>query len=337
MRLPCPRFAARDSPGVRMVELEDMQLFVCAVARGSLSAAGRELGFSPAVASKRMTRLEAALGVRLLERSSRRLTLTAEGATYHERCVAILADVREAELAVTAGQAEARGLLHVSAPVDLGRQWVGPAAADFAAAHPELRVRVSLSDRVVDLLDAGVDVAVRIGALGDSRLVARRLARSRRVVCGAPAYLARRGWPRALADLDAHACIVLQRPGMRALSWTFRTEEGLHTVRPAGRLVADSGDLVRDWAVAGHGLAFKSIWDVAADIDAGRLVPLLTDLPSPASAVNVLYPSRRFQPARARLFIDFLAERFAAHEAAVLAAATPRAAPQAAPRRARPV
>ncbi|WP_437293198.1 LysR family transcriptional regulator [Sorangium sp. So ce426] len=314
-----------------MVELEDMQLFVCAVASGSLSAAGRELGFSPAVASKRMTRLEAALGVRLLQRSSRRLTLTGEGATYHERCMAILADVSEAELAVTAGKAEARGVLRVSAPVDLGRQWVGPAAADFAAAHPRLSVRVSLSDRVVDLFEAGVDVAVRIGALADSRLVSRRLARSRRVVCGAPAYLSRRGRPRTIADLADHECIVLQRPGMRALSWTFRTEQGLHTVRPSGRLVADSGDLVRDWAVAGHGLAFKSIWDVAADIDAGRLVPLLTDLPAPGSAVNVIYPSRRFLPARARLFVDFLQQRFAAHEAAVLAASTPRAEPPSSP------
>lgn len=319
-----------------MVEFEDMRLFVCAVARGSLSAAGRELGFSPAVASKRMTRLETALGVRLLQRSSRRLTLTGEGATYHERCVAILADVSEAELAVSAGQAEARGTLHVSAPVDLGRQWVGPAAADFAALHPQLGVRVSLSDRVVDLFEAGVDVAVRIGALADARLVARRLARSRRVLCGAPAYLARRGHPRTPADLDGHACIVLQRPGMRPLSWTFRTEQGLHTVRPAGRLVADSGDLVRDWALAGHGLAFKSIWDVAADIEAGRLVPLLTDLPAPSSAVNVLYPSRRFLPARARLFVDFLQQRFAAHEAAVLAAAAPRGSGEALPRVQRP-
>ncbi|AUX45031.1 LysR family transcriptional regulator [Sorangium cellulosum] len=307
-----------------MVELEDMRLFVCAVGSGSLSAAGRELGFSPAVASKRLSRLEAALGVRLLQRSSRRLALTGEGATYYERCAAILADVDEAALAVSAGQAEARGRLHVSAPVDLGRQWIGPAAADFAAAHPELAVRVSLSDRLVDLFEAGVDVAVRLGALDDSRLVSRRLAGNRRVVCAAPAYLERRGSPRTLAELADHTCIVLERPGMRPLSWTFRTERGLEAVRVGGRLAADSGDLVRDWALAGHGLAFKSIWDVAADLAAGRLVPLLTDLPAPASAVHAITPSRRFVPARVRLFVDFLQRRFAAHEPAVLAAAAPR-------------
>lgn len=318
-----------------MVELEDMRLFVRAIGSGSLSAAGRELGFSPAVASKRLTRLEMALGVRLLQRSSRRLTLTNEGSTYHERCAAILADVEEAELAIAAGQAEARGLLHVSAPVDLGRQWVGPAAADFAAAHPQLSVRVSLSDRVVDLFEAGIDVAVRIGVLDDSRLVSRRLARNRRVICAAPAYLERRGTPRALADLAEHACIVLQRPGMRALAWTFRTEQGPHTVRISSRLVADSGDLVRDWAISGHGLAYKSVWDVAGDIAAGRLVPLLTELPTPDSDVHLIYPSRRFLPAKTRLFVDFLQQRFAAHEAAVMDAATPRSAPPSRPRRRR--
>jgi DNA-binding transcriptional LysR family regulator len=315
------------------VELEDLRLFVRAVESGSLSAAGRALGFSPAVASKRLTRLETALGVRLLQRSSRRLALTSEGAAYHERCVAILADVDEAALAVAAGQAEVRGLLHVSAPVDLGRQWVGPAAADFAAAHPQLRVHVSLSDRVVDLLEAGVDAAVRIGGLSDSRLVSRRLVRNRRVVCAAPAYLARRGAPRTLADLADHECIVLQRPGMRALCWTFLTEEGPTDVRVGGRLVADSGDLVRDWAVSGHGLAFKSIWDVAGDIAAGRLEPLLADQSTPSSDIHVIYPSRRFLPARTRLFVEFLQQRLAAHEPAVLAAASPRQAPLREPRR----
>jgi DNA-binding transcriptional LysR family regulator len=310
-----------------MVELQDMQLFVRSIASGSLSAAGRALGFSPAVASKRMTRLETALGVRLLQRSSRRLALTAEGTMYYERCTAILADVDEAELAVAAGQAEARGRLHVSAPVDLGRQWVGPAAADFAAAHPQLSVRVSLSDRVIDLFEAGVDVAVRIGALDDSRLVSRRLAQNRRVICAAPAYLERRGRPRTLADLAEHDCIVLQRPGMPALAWVFRAPEGRHTLRVGGRLVADTGDLVRDWAVGGHGLAFKSMWDVAGDIAAGRLVPLLADVPTPSSDVHLIYPSRRFLPAKTRLFMELLQQRFATHEALVLAAATPSGKP----------
>lgn len=306
-----------------MVELEDMQLLVRAIASGSLSAAGRELGFSPAVASKRLSRLESTLGVRLVQRTSRRLALTDQGAVYYERCAAILGDVEEAERAVVAGQAEVRGVLHVASPVDLGRQWIGPAGAAFAAAHPQLSVRVSLSDRVIDLFEDNVDVAVRIGALDDSRLVSRRLARNRRVVCAAPSYLSRHGTPRRLADLADHQCIVLQRPGMRALPWTFHLDGRAHTVQVSGKLVADSGDLVRDWAVSGQGLAFKSIWDIAGDVAAGRLLPLLTDQPLPASDVHVLYPSRRFLPAKTRLFVEFLRQRFAEYEKSVLAAATP--------------
>jgi DNA-binding transcriptional LysR family regulator len=301
-----------------MAEIEDMRLLVRAIATGSLSAAGRELGFSPAVASKRLTRLEGDLGARLVQRSSRHLRLTEEGAIYHERCISILAEIDEAERAVVASRTQIAGMLHVSAPVDLGRQWVAPAAAAFAAKHAQLELRVTLSDGIVDLLEAGVDVAVRIGTLDDSRLVSRRLARNCRVVCAAPAYLAIRGWPRALSELKKHTCIVLQRPGMRPLPWTFRTKLGARTLRTDGRLIAGSGDLVRDWALAGHGLAFKSIWDVAADIAANRLVPLFADQPSTEADIHVVYPTRHFLPARMRAFIDSLDEQFSTNEKRIL-------------------
>jgi DNA-binding transcriptional LysR family regulator len=302
-----------------MAEIEDMRLLVRAIATGSLSAAGRELGVSPAVASKRLTRLENDLGARLAQRSSRHLHLTEEGAIYHERCIAILADIDEAERAVVASRTQIEGMLHVSAPVDLGRQWVAPAAAAFAAQHAQMQLRMSLSDGLVDLLETGVDVAVRIGTLDDSRLVSRRLARNRRVVCAAPAYLAKHGWPRTLADLKVHTCIVLQRPGMRPLPWTFRTKAGARTLRTDGRLTAGSGDLARDWALAGHGLAFKSIWDVAADIATNRLVPLFADQPSIEADIHVVYPTRHFLPARMRAFIDSLDEKFSANEKRILA------------------
>ena len=302
-----------------MAEIEDMRLLVRAIATGSLSAAGRELGVSPAVASKRLTRLECDLGARLVQRSSRHLHLTEEGAIYHERCIAILAEIDEAERAVVASRTQIAGMLHVSAPVDLGRQWVAPAAAAFAVQHAQLQLRMSLSDGLVDLLEASVDVAVRIGTLDDSRLVSRRLARNCRVVCAAPAYLANRGSPRVLSDLKKHTCIVLQRPGMRPLQWTFRTRAGARTLRADGRLIAGSGDLVRDWAVAGHGLAFKSIWDVAADIVANRLVPLFADQPSKEADIHVVYPARHFLPARIRAFIDCLDEQFSANEKRILA------------------
>ena len=302
-----------------MAEIDDMRLLVRAIATGSLSAAGRGLGVSPAVASKRLTRLEKDLGARLVQRSSRHLHLTEEGAIYHGRCIAILAEIDEAERAVVASRTQIAGTLHVSAPVDLGRQWVAPAAAAFAAQHAQLQLRVSLSDGLVDLLEAGVDVAVRIGTLDDSRLVSRRLARNCRVVCAAPAYLEDHGWPRALADLKKHTCIVLQRPRMRPLPWTFRTKAGARTLRTDARLIAGSGDLVRDWALAGHGLAFKSIWDVAADIAANRLVPLFADQPSTEADIHVVYPARHFLPARMRAFIDCLGKQFSANEKRILA------------------
>ncbi|WKB55693.1 LysR family transcriptional regulator [Eleftheria terrae] len=199
-----------------------MKLFVHAVQAGSLSAAGRVLGCSPVVASKRLSRLEGDLGVRLVQRSSRRLALTEEGALYFERCQRILAEVEEAEAAVGQGRQAARGLSRVSSPVALGRRWIGPALAALAAAHPGLTVQLSLSDAVVDLLDGGFDCAARIGGAEDSRLVARRLADNRRVICAAPAYLARRGLPATPAELAQHDCIVLNRSGGMPAEWTLR-------------------------------------------------------------------------------------------------------------------
>ncbi len=301
-----------------MVDLDAMRLFVRAVADGSLSAAGRELDLSPAAASKRLTRLEQALGVRLLQRSSRRLTLTDEVAAYYERCVAILADLDEAHASLGAGQMEARGLLHVAAPADLGRQWIAPLAAEFAAMHPRLRLRISVSDATLDLFEHGVDVAVRSGVLGDSRLVSRRLALNHRVVCAAPSYLGKHGRPASVDQLAGHACLMLHRPGRGLLPWTLQTAEGPKPLRLESTITADSGDLLRQLAVAGHGLTFKSAWDIAEDVRAGRLVPLLAEIATPEANIHAIYSSRRFLPARIRLFVDFLHERLQRHEADVL-------------------
>ena len=313
-----PNEASIFSPELKMVDLDAMQLFVRAVADGSLSAAGRELGLSPAAASKRLTRLEQALGVRLLQRSSRRLTLTDEGAAYSERCVAILADLDEAHASLGAGQMDARGLLHVAAPADLGRQWIAPLAAEFAAQHPRLRLRISVSDATLDLFEHGVDVAIRSGALADSRLVSRRLALNHRVVCAAPGYLAKHGRPAHADDLAGHACLMLHRPGRGILPWTLQAPEGPQALRIEAAVTCDSGDLLRQLAVDGHGLTFKSAWDIAADVRAGRLVPLLADIATPDANIHAIYPSRRFLPARIRLFVDFLHERLQQHEADVL-------------------
>lgn len=301
-----------------MVELEDMRLFVRAVSSGSLSAAGRELNLSPAVASKRLSRLEQALGVRLLQRSSRRLALTGEGNCYYERCIGILADLDDANAAVKLGQMEVRGALHVSTALDLGRQYVGPLAAKFSALHPELRVRISASDATLDLFEHGVDVAVRSGAMADSRLISRRVALNYRVVCAAPSYLERHGRPKDTADLARHACLMLHRPGRGILPWMLQTPEGPRPLRLDASLTTDSGDLMRELAIAGHGLAFKSIWDIATDVRAGRLLPVLTDCAIQEAHIYAIYPSRDYLPARIRLFVDYLQSHMQEQEAAVL-------------------
>jgi DNA-binding transcriptional LysR family regulator len=301
-----------------MVDLEDMRLFVRAVADGSLSAAGRELGHSPAVASKRLTRLEKVLGVRLLQRSSRQLTLTDEGASYYERCVNILADLDEANFAVGAGQLEARGTLHVSAPADLGRQWIGPLAAAFASHHPKLRLRLSISDATVDMFEQSVDVAIRSGALADSRLISRLLARNQRVICAAPSYLAAHGRPTDADDLVNHACLVLHRPGRGLLPWTLQTADGPRPLRIEAAITCDNGDLLRELAVAGYGLTFKSTWDIANDIREGRLVPVLAEVATPDANIHAIYPSRSYLPAKIRLFVDYLQQELSRHEASVM-------------------
>ncbi|WP_243042636.1 LysR family transcriptional regulator [Dyella sedimenti] len=301
-----------------MVDFEDMRLFVRAVTEGSLSAAGRELGLSPAAASKRLNRLEQALGVRLLQRSSRRLALTEEGTIYFERCQAIIADVDDANSAVSLRQLEVGGQLHVSASVDMGRQYIGPIAADFAAQHPQLRLRLTNSDAMLDLFEHGVDVAVRGGTMADSRLVSRLLANNFRVLCAAPSYLERHGRPAGIDDLARHSCLMLHRPGHGILPWIAQTPDGPRPLRVEPSITCDNGDLMRALAVAGHGLAFKAAWDIAEDVRAGRLVPLLGDVILPDAHIYAIYPSRCYLPARIRLFVDHLQHELQMRERDVL-------------------
>jgi len=295
-----------------MVELADMKLFVQALACGSLSAAGRELGVSPAVASKRLARIEAHLGSRLLQRSSRRLALTEEGALYLERCRQILADVEEAENVVASGKRDVKGTLHISCPVALGRRWIGPALAAFAAEWPELRVRLSLSDVVVDLLESGFDCAIRIGGAQDSRLVARKLADNRRIICASANYLAQQGVPATPEDLQNHYAIALSSQLGESMEWRLTHTANLQTLvaRVPVRMATDNGEQAHDWALAGMGLIRRSIWDLKVNLERGELQQVLPEWESEESPIRVVFPSRQFLPARTRLFIDFLVDFF---------------------------
>lgn len=306
------------------VELPDLELFVLAVGAGSLSAAGRTLKISPAVASKRLARLERSLGVRLVQRSSRRLSLTEEGGAYYERVAPLLTQLEEAGSVAAGESAQVQGTLRITATHAFGRRWLGPMVADFCRAHPQLGVHLHLSDEVEDLLGGGYDLAVRIGQPRDSACVARRIAGNRLLLVASPAYLKKHGTPRTPADLAGHRCIALLRAGRASATWHFRTPQGplLHTV--SGALASDSGELVYDWARRGEGITRKAIWDVADDLIAGRLLPVLDDCIDHPADIHAVYPSKRFVPLRVRRFIEHAEARLAQAEPGVLASARPR-------------
>ena len=295
-----------------MDRLKALQTLVAVAARGSLSAAARAAGVAPAVIGRRIDALEERLGVKLLLRSTRRLSLTNEGAAFVEDCQRILADLAAAEAAVCAGGLSASGHLRVTAPAGFGRRHVAPLVADFRAAHPALRLSLNLSDRVVDLLAEGYDCAVRVGDLPDSSLVSIRLADNRRLCVAAPAYLRRRGTPHHPRELARHDCLMLSSDASQTRGWAFAEEGRVSHLRPSGPLDCSDGQVLRDWCLAGLGIAWRSTWEVQADIAAGRLVPVLQAYAAPPNGIYAIVPhATRQLPLRVRLWVDFLRQRYA--------------------------
>jgi DNA-binding transcriptional LysR family regulator len=289
--------------------LTDLRIFTRIVSTGSLSQAGRELNLSLAVVSKRLAALEDRLGVRLINRTTRRLNATQEGTEFFERCQRILLDLEEAEAAVTTGRESPKGLLRLTAAVGFGRRRLAPAIVGFAERHPDILIDLDLTDRTVDLVDSGIDIAIRTGALRDSSLIARKLVGNYRVVVASPDYLARHGVPATPADLAHHACVNFSALGD---IWTFIGPNGPFQVKIEARLRTNDGEVGHEWALAGAGLVMKSIWDVGDDIKAGRLVRVLADWPSPAAAIHALYPTSRHLSAKVRSFVDYVGEHLRA-------------------------
>ena len=289
--------------------LEEMTVFARTVAATSLSAAARELGVSTAAVSRKLAALEARLGVRLLNRTTRRIALTDEGARYHEACVRILAEIEEAEAEAAARRVEPQGILKVALPASFGHKHIAPLIPDFARRFPGVQLALSLSDRTVNVIDEGFDLAVRIAELQDSSLAARKLAPNRRVVCASPAYLARHGIPELPTGLASHNCLTITEFHM---TWDYRDPEGNPgSTRVSGRYACDNWEVLRDWAVAGLGIALKSTWDVQRDLADGSLVPLFPGFTFGSDVgIYAVYPHRRYLPAKTRVFIDFLAESF---------------------------
>ncbi|WP_175871117.1 LysR family transcriptional regulator [Burkholderia sp. BCC0397] len=289
------------------LDLLDVALFVRAALLANVTAAGREFGVSAAVASARIAQLERQLGARLLHRTTRRISLTQDGEVFMARADALLAAADAARASVGHGRSEPYGRLKVSMSSSFGRQHVAPVIPVFLRRYPSVSLDLRLSDEIVDLVDDGYDVAIRLGALKDSTLVARKLATNRRVLCCSPAYLAERGTPRHPADLTQHECVILgdQR------DWSFATPQGPLTVRVGGRLVASNGEAIREALVDGFGIAIKSTWDVGPLLASGTLVTVLDDYPfADDVAIWAVYPSRAHVPLKTLAFIAFLAEHF---------------------------
>ncbi len=299
-----------------MDRLKQMETFVAVATRGSLTAAARAEGVAAAIIGRRLDALEERLGVKLLLRTTRRLTLTHEGSAFLEDCQRLLAEVANAEASVSAGGVKASGHLRVTAPAGFGRRHVAPLVPRFRELHPEVMVSLNLSDRVIDLAGEHFDCAVRVGDLPDSSLVSMRLGDNRRRCVATPAYLRLHGVPRHPSDLARFDCLTLSSDASQTRGWAFRIPrqdgEGTELIhlKPSGPLDCTDGQVLHDWCLAGLGIAWRSTWEVEAEIDAGLLAPVLDDYAAPPNGIYAVFPERRHLPLRVRLWLDFLKAQY---------------------------
>jgi LysR family transcriptional activator of dmlA len=295
---------------VKSEPTSDMQFFVLVARHGSLAAAARAMDLTPPAATKRLAALESRLGARLLNRTTRSVSLTSEGETYLAYATRILAQIEEMEEEVTQGRTTPRGLLRVNATLGFGRTTIAPLVSSFAVRYPEVEVQMEVTDRPIDLVESGFDLAIRFGALPDKRLNARRIMSNRRYLAASPAYLERHGTPASLVDLARHRCIIHRQNDDAYGIWRFQHHDHSEVVKVHGALSSNDGDIVLGWALDGHGILIRSEWDLARYLDSGRLKIVLPEFTLPAADLFVYYPSQRNQTVRARAFIDFLAEHF---------------------------
>ncbi|CAG2154713.1 HTH-type transcriptional regulator DmlR [Cupriavidus yeoncheonensis] len=294
-----------------MDAFSDLAFFVLLVKRGSLAGAAQQMGVTPSAASKRLAALETRLGVRLLHRTTRRLSVTQEGEAYLAQGGRILAELEELEQGLAGSRVAPRGLLRVNATLGFGRRHLAPAVAAFLRAYPQVEVQLELSDRALNLAEQGFDVGVRLGGLPDARLSARRLAGNRRLLCASPHYLSAHGAPASPRELAQHRCIVIRESDETYGTWQLYAGTRQETVKVRGPATTNDGETAVGWALEGLGILLRSEWDVAPLLRTGRLQPVLPDWSAAPADIFAVYLSRDHLSARVRAFIDFLAERFA--------------------------
>lgn len=310
-----------------MDRFQALLAFSKVVETGSFAGAAERLDSSVSAISRRVADLEAHLGARLLNRTTRRLSLTESGQAFHQRCVQLLADLQEAEEEVTASAIVPRGTIRLTAPISFGIRHLASVLAEFQERHAQLRLDVLLSDRAIDLVDEGIDLAVRIGDIGSQALIGRRLGVADVVCCAAPSYLARRPAPRTPEDLRSHRCLTYAYSTAGNV-WRFiDAKRTMHEISVDGPAHANNGEMLSALALAGLGVCFEPDFIVADDVRAGRLVPLLPGYVAQPISINAAYPSRRHLSIKVRSLIDFLVHRFEEHPAWRLSPPSARDAP----------
>lgn len=313
-----------------MDKLKQLESFVSVATRGSLTAAANAEGVAPAIMGRRLDALEERLGVKLLVRTTRRISLTHEGSAFLEDCQRLLIDFANAEASVSAGGVKASGHLRITAPAGFGRRHVAPLVPKFRELHADVTISLNLSDRVVDVAAEGFDCAVRVGEMPDSSLVSVRMADNRRLCVASPAYLKRHGTPQHPTDLAKFACLTLSSDASQTRGWAFRvprraqarqqagaSDDGDHELihlKPGGPLDCSDGQVLHDWCMDGYGIAWRSTWEVEAEIAAGKLVTLLSDFDAPPNGIYAVFPQRKHLPLRVRLWIDFLKHSYSQPE-----------------------
>lgn len=291
-----------------MAYVDNIRTFVRVFELGGMSAAARDQRVSPAVASGRIAELERRLGVRLFNRTTRKLQPTEHGRIYYERAVRILDAIRDADAAVADLTNNPRGLLFVAAPLGIGRRFIAPEVPRFREAYPLIDVRLRLSDRTVDVAAEGLDAAFTLGDLKDSNMRVRTIAECPRVLCAAPEYIARRGLPKNGRELvsERHDCLMLRFPGTAEFHWTLKVGNRKERFAVSGPLEVDDGDVLISWAIAGHGIINKPFFEIAEHLASGALVAVATDTPPAPVPLSCIYPHKRFQDPKSRLFIDHM-------------------------------
>lgn len=300
---------------LKTANFSELEFFVLLNRLGSLSAAARALDITPPAATMRLAAMEKRIGVRLLNRSMRKISLTPEGEIYLQHASRLIDELRELDEIVSGNGRAPRGLLRVNAPLGFGRTVIAPLVSTFTARHPDVEVQMEVTDRPIGLIEKGFDLAVRFGELPDNRINARRIMSNRRFLCASPAYLEKHGTPKKLEDLTRHRCIVHRQNDDAYGVWRFLIDGRTEIVKVHGALSSNDGDIVQGWALDGQGIVIRSEWDVTKHLESGQLRRILPEFTLPSADLYAYYPSKKNLPARVRAFINFLVEQLGSEAA----------------------